>query len=268
MKRRKVKPPFKLIIAVIFIFLVIGFSAGYIRRILMRADYFKIKEIIVRDDSGINSERFSYLRGKNIFAINLEGESRYILESYPGYSRVDLFRVLPNRIYADFVSRKPIALIKLYKYFAVDNLGVLFDIDAQSFDPELAVITGLETKIFGPRPGKKYEIKELNLALSIIREFKANPILKKCRIKKINVSNIAESSLFIPLAIKSLPASNLRPAVGPSEYLLEVKTGEDNIKEKVVILAGLMLQTKNDLVNMRYIDLRFKEPVIKLKDKK
>ena len=52
------------------------------------------------------------------------------------------------------------------------------------------------------------------------------------------------------------------------EGLLEVRLGADNIEEKVAILGGIFTQGKFDLGNIKYIDLRFKGPVIKNKDAK
>lgn len=266
MKKRKVKLPFKFIAFSIIIIVALGFTIGYLRNIVMNSDYFRVKEIMVKD-STIDKDNLSYLKGRNIFAINLKKESQFILDAYPDYTRVDLVRVLPGRLAANFVSRQPQALIKLYKYFAVDKDGILFNSLGAPEDSLLPVITGLETKIFGPKAGKKYDIKELNLALNIIKELNSNRLMKKCRVKRIDVRDIEEASLFIPLVVKSNSPSALKTS-GPQEILLEVKIGQDNIKEKIIILAGLLLQTKSDLFNMKYIDLRFKEPVIKFKEKK
>ena len=267
MKKRKVKLPFKFIITGLFIIVSVCFAGIYLWGVFKNADFFKVKEIMVRG-ANIDKDNLSYLMGRNIFDINLKRESRSILEAYPDYSRVDLVRVLPGRLVADFVSRQPLALIKLYKYFAVDKDSVLFDAPVCAEGTDLPIITGLETKIFGPKAGRQYNIKELDLALSIIREMRLNRLLKRCRIKRIDVKNIVETSLFIPLNAKLFPALNNNKGNIAPELLLEVKLGQDNVKEKVVILAGLLLQTKSDLADTKYIDLRFKEPVMKPKEKK
>jgi hypothetical protein len=54
----------------------------------------------------------------------------------------------------------------------------------------------------------------------------------------------------------------------PAVDNLEIKLGPENVKEQFNILGNLLLNSKNELSNTRYIDLRFKEPVIKLKDVK
>lgn len=253
----------RLITIVIIIFLALMFIIGYILKILKTSDYFKIKEIITRESNTID---LSYLKEKNIFSVNLRNESRYILESSPDCSNIKLIRVLPNRIFVDFIKRQPIAFVKLYRYFSLDEDGVLFYAPNQPEELELPVILGLETKIFGPKPGKKYNIKELLLALNIIKEVKRSRVLKNYKIKKIDVTNLASASIFIPHPQKVSDYSKGQAVIGFEN--LEVKLGEDNIKDMISILAGLIRQEKLDLANIKYIDLRFKEPVIKFKDVK
>lgn len=264
MRKPKFRFPFKPVIISAIIFLALGLIAGYIWDILRNSEYFRIKDVVTKDSQFVD---LSYLVGRNIFSVDLKRESGYILDSYPNYQKIRLIRVLPNRIFVDLIERSPVALVKLYKYFALDNEGTLFYPEGELQGLDLPVIVGLETRIFGAKPGKKYNLKEVMLALSIIREVKANRILKNCKIRKIDVSSAANASLFIPFKVKA-PANFANQPPQDFESLLEVKLGEDNIRDKIILLGGLLLQTKNDLANMRYIDLRFKEPVIKMKEEK
>ena len=47
----------------------------------------------------------------------------------------------------------------------------------------------------------------------------------------------------------------------------EVRTGIGNIREKMIIVGGLISQTRREWNNIKYIDLRFKEPLIKMNNK-
>ncbi len=235
----------KITIAIV-IFLALMLAIGYIWRVLKTSDYFTVKDIISKEG---DTARLSYLKGKNIFSVDLKNESGYISQYYPNTSSVKLTRLLPDRIFVDFIKRKPVAFIKLYRYFTVDQEGVIFYTPEQPQDLELPVISGLETKIFGPKPGKRYNIKELALALNIIREFRGNRALKNYKLKKIDVGNPANTSIFTEKESENL----------------EVRLGADNIKDKLAILVAFIIQAKNDLAKIKYIDLRFKEPVIKFK---
>lgn len=255
-KNKSGRLPGKLIATVVIILLVLSCMIGYSWNFLSGSGYFRVKNIVARYG---NAEDLSYLKGKNIFSIDLKYESARILEICPDCSKIRLIRLLPDRIFVDFIKRTPCAFVRLYRYFAVDQDGTLFYASVSPEELGLPVISGLETKIFGPKPGKKYNIRELWVALNIIREIKANRVLKNCRINKIDVTNINNISVFLPFSV----------AKTEKEFEnLEVKLGADKIKDKINILSDLIIATKNDLSNIKYIDLRFKEPVIKLKDAK
>lgn len=262
MRSYKLKLPIRLIIVTVMLFLAATFVAWYLRQILRSSSYFTVKDIIIYDNNAID---LSYLKGENIFAIDLNKESRYLSEAYPNYRRISLVRILPNRLGVQCILRKPLAFVKLYRYFCIDEDSVLFDISEQLEETQLPIISGLETKIFGPKSGKKYNIKELALALNIIKEIERNRALRDYKIKIIDVQLLSNASIFISPALIASNYSADKSTTG-SKYL-EVKIGQEEPQTKINILANLLTQAKNDISNIKYIDLRFKEPVIKLKNK-
>lgn len=250
-------------LAVIILILVFVFLGA--RNILYNSNYFRIKEVITTNmDIDLKGDRrtaLSYLKGRNIFSIDLGKESSRLSEFFPECKRIDLAKVLPNRVFIYFVKRKPAAYVKLYRYFIVDEEAALFYASNQSEDRDLPVILGLDTKIFGPKLGKQYNIRELRLALNIIKEASA----LGCGIKKINVSALNNASIILSFLPK---AQAINGPIATGFSLLEVRLGADNIKSKIAILADLIKAQGNDLSNIKYIDLRFKEPVIKFNDAK
>lgn len=223
--------------------MVTGFTIGYLIRTLKNLDYFKIKDIVVSEGE---ADKFFYLKDHNIFDIDLKKESRYISQTYPAYKRIRLIKVLPHRLFIDFIKRKPLAFIKLYRYFCIDEEQVLFDAPVDFKEEDLPIILGLETKIFSPKVGERYDIEELIIALNMIKQLKKDRVLKDYRLKMLNVAKPQEISLFL-------------------EGGLELKVGQHDINNKINILSALFTQMKKDLDNIKYIDLRFREPVIKFK---
>ncbi|MFA5411010.1 MAG: cell division protein FtsQ/DivIB [Candidatus Omnitrophota bacterium] len=240
-KHRLKKSAFRLIlppaIAVLAVFLFIYFA-----RRVSNLDYFKIKDIMV---NGRDSADLAYLKGQNIFRIDIRRESGYLGELYPDFKSIRLIKVFPNRLYVDFIKRKPLAMVKLYRYFCVDSESVLFDCPAEVTERDFPVITGLDTKIFGPKTGTRYNLKELTLALNIIQEASRQRTLKNFQMKRVSVLNPDNVTFFIERT--------------------EVKIGGGNLKERMAILGTLLNQSEKGLEGIEYIDLRFKEPVIKLK---
>ena len=264
MKKQKFKPPRKLILIILISLLAISFFIGYIWKFLTTSSYFTVSEVVCPET---DVSRLSYLKGRNIFALDLKRESWKILLGCSDCSNVRISRVLPNRLFINYFKRQPVALAKFYKYFALDQNGVFFFSRADYPLENLPVIYGLETKIFAPRAGLSYNNKEVRLALELIREFKANRLLKNFQLKRIDLADPENTSVFI-----LLPRSvSLEPVNGFSSLEwggFEVRMGESNIKNKIIILGGMILQAKKDLLNIKYVDLRFKEPVIKLKNVK
>lgn len=255
MRRPKLKLPLKSIVVTITLLLGCFSLIAYVSKTLRTSDYFRIKDIITRPDNAID---LFFLKGRNIFSVDFANEARYILDSFPEYSRVKLVRVLPDRIFVDFIRRNPLAYVKLYRYFAVDEEGTFFYATNQPQDAELPIILGLETKIFGPKLGRRYNNPELMLALNIIKETQRSKAFKNYKIKKIDVSSLASASFFIALPQLA--------TILPKD--LEVKLGAEKIKDKIIILSDLIATQKSDLGNIKYIDLRFKEAVIKFIDVK
>ncbi len=261
MKKNKLKLPWKKIRLYVILVAVLALTGFFVWRFLRTWDQFKITEVRTQDDSQFN---FSYLKGKNILALDLRKESARILQYFPECKSVRIVRILPNRIYIDLIQRKPLALVKLYKVFGLDEDYVLFEVPVgdDALGLGLPIITGIDTKIFGPKVGRKYNIKELEVALRIIEEARRNRVLRECKIRKIDIPQTTHISVFII------------PSVADFDYMdstlrnegLEVKLSSDKVRLKIGMLASLMVAAKKEWNNIKYIDLRFREPVIKLKD--
>ena len=263
MKRRRLNFPVKPLAVILIIILASCLILGYIWRILFTAEYFRIKDISSRE---VLSVDLSYLKGKNIFSLNLAQEAAGIVRSCPDCSRVKLARIIPNRIFVELIRRKLVAFIKLYRYFAVDEDGVIFLSPLQPDDSGLPVITGLETKIFGPKPGNRYESRELSVALLILKESAKTRLLRDYKIRKVDISGIDNITVGIPIPQSQNVYAGWK-APQKIEFL-EIKIGQGNIRDKVAIMAGLINQERHNMANIKYIDLRFNEPVIKFKEDK
>lgn len=228
---------------------IVFIVCAYFVTLLKTADYFKIKDIAANEDD--TEGAFSYLKGRGIFNIDLKKETGYISGLYPAYKKVRLVRILPDRLAVYFSRRSPVAYVKLYRVFCVDAEGVLFDPYSGQEAQELPVITGLETKIFGAKSGGKYAAKELRFALAVLEQIRQNPGLEGYPVKRLDVANTVNTTCFLSLV--------------PGKDFLEVRLGQNNVQDKISILSGMLMRMKKDLVKIKYVDLRFREPVVKLK---
>ncbi len=262
MKKRKYRLPVEFIVLLVIILLAFSFVIGYIWKVLTTSDFFAVQQVVVRN----SDQQFDYLKGRNILSLNLGWEAQKAYTQCPDCRKIRFTRILPGCVVVDFLKRKPVALVKFYKNFAVDQQGVLFLSDPELPESDLPVIYGLETKIFAPRPGMSYKRTGLGLALNIINEFKANKSFSGFAIKVIDVANPGSTGFFLLLPRQSADYALAVPRVEWSGF--EVRIGANNIKQKMLILGGLVMQERKEWGNIKYIDLRFKEPLIKLNNVK
>ena len=245
MPMRKKRVGLLIDIAIVCAILAIGsyLALRSVAGFLQNREYFKIKYVKC-NDSAIDVAR---LLGKNIFSLDLKEQARNLRAQYPAYQSIKLTKYLPNCLLLECKKRKAVAVVRLYRFFSVGEDAVLFESDTQGFDQPLPVITGLETKIFGPKSGIRYNVKELNSALELIRQVNSIAALKNYKINKIDVSKADNLSFYI--------LNNI-----------EIRIGGNDIARKVKILPSLFTHIGANINKLKYIDLRFKEPVIKYKN--
>jgi len=214
------------------IFFLLFFSVRY----LANSDYFKIKE----------SE---YFFGENIFRVNLQKEAQGLSKRYPYYKRIILRRRMPDRIVIDSQPRKAIARVKLSEYFYVDREGVLFYPAVQEdANLQLPLIVGLDEEIPDPRSGMKYIEKSFLTTLDFIDSLnKDSNLTEQLKIKEINLTNVNDVFLFANTGCKI----NLG--------------GILSLHKDLSILQNLISEIKSDFSKIEYVDLRFREPVVKYK---
>lgn len=215
----------------------------YLGQRLSRLEVFRVKQIISRDALPFD---LSHLEGENIFGVDLKKESKALEALYPGYKRIRLIKVFPDRIFADGLKRSAVAYLRLQRYFCIDEEMVLFNPAAQ-LESGLPLILGLERRIPNPSAGARVNLRELSFALSLIKEARQEPVLRAYPIKTISVPGLSNASFSI--------------AEG-----LEIRISQEQMGEKLDILNSLLAQEKDRVSGIKYIDLRFKEPVIKLKN--
>lgn len=236
MKKRKLKFPFKIISIIILsltaVFLLVFFSHRY----LTTSDYFEVKDSV-------------YFSGRNIFKIKLRQEAQKMSRIYPDYKKIVLRRVLPDRVVIDFEPRQAVALLRLSDDFYVDREGVLFRLSRQrQSNSQLPLIVGLGARIPNPRSGAKYNEEPLQAILEFINCLKEDRVLSEyIKIQQADLTNINDIILFTSVGCKI----NLG-AIG-------------SLDKDLSILRRLISDIKPDLTTVEYIDLRFREPVVKYK---
>jgi cell division septal protein FtsQ len=265
-KKRAGRNPVPLVIklaAVLFVFSTLAYGVCAFAKL----SFFTIKEIKVKDNHEID---VSGIQGKNIFCLDLNRVGLLAMRRYPQYSGIRILRILPDRIYVDFSARKPLAGVNLGKTFLVDESGFFFSrapLAAGEAVPELPLIEGLDGRLRSPLEGRRHSLRELRFALDFIKEASVCAGLKNFTIKSININpssgaviTFLKKGQVVP-AVMALPSQRVQTQEG-----VQVKVGAERVADKIGILATILNQYFSEFSTISYIDLRFKEPVIKFRD--
>jgi cell division septal protein FtsQ len=257
-------PEKKLVLAIIIIAVFSSFVVVYVDRVVRSLPFFSVRQVLSR--GGVSSD-YSFLKGKNIFSIDLAYETRRLSFLHPEYRDVRVIKVFPDKLFVDFVRRVPVAGISWDRIRAVDEDGVIFEFPPGTDPGNLPVIAGLEKRTARFRMGMRTRGTELSKALKVIAGLKALPAL---RVYAVKVVQLKEYPTLLCTLSKRQPVQEtggkvLRSSRTP-EQDMEVQLHADTVDEGLAILAGILAQERQGIEKIKYIDLRFNNPVIKLKN--
>lgn len=244
-KKKSKIPPYALkAVLVIVLTLGLGFvickALGFV---MIHSPYFKITTITYDPElQFINKRDLANLKGKSIFEVDLLRVQKKLSYKYPQASNLKIVKRFPNQIAVVAKKRLPFAQSRLKnRTITLDSFGVVLSLSEKE-EKKLPFITGLSSDIH-PRLGTSIKSKRLDSALEIIKSFQSHKMLSAFQIAKINVENLSKINVY--LANKLL-----------------VILDQDKLQHKIRILDLVLAQGQLDLKNVRYVDLRFKEPIV------
>jgi len=248
MGRKKFRFPLRTVIIIILVLICVFSLVFLFFRFLTALDHFKVKEVEYSGLFGkdMQKEKGNYI-GENIFKLNLKKAAKRLNALFPDYKIIIIKRALPDRVIIDFIPRHAVARIKLSDYFCVDREGVLFlSVNQKEDESHLPLVVGLKTQIINPRSGTKCNDIVLSKTLEFIDSLNRDKNLAaQLKIKNINLSNI--NDIFLTTT------SDCRINLG----------AVSSLDKKLLILQKLLSKISHEVDKTKYIDLRFREPVVK-----
>jgi cell division septal protein FtsQ len=231
----------------VIVFLFIGFIlfSGYVNAVefLTSSPLFEIKDVMIDRSIGfIDLRSLKDLKGNNIFKVDIRKIDRQIAERYPYIAQLRVVRQLPDRILILAKKREP--LMQIYfkkKYLILDTEGVALYYTLQP--AVLPQVYGIPLEHDWFFLGKHIRIPELSKVADILNMFKSSPYLRKWRIHAVQADNLSKIDLL----------------VGENMHVI---LDQDDTQDKIELLQMLISANKINLDQVKYIDLRFKEPVI------
>ncbi|MDP8264939.1 MAG: cell division protein FtsQ/DivIB [Candidatus Aceula lacicola] len=239
-------PIIRYAVAFLFLAFIVFVSARKIYWMFKDFSYFQVQKIIsLSGENFKDQERFSYLKGKNIFEIDLVELQKQLKWAYPQAERIRALRRLPDAIAIDLIERTPAASVYINRVtVVVDSDG--FVVSKTLKNKRLPLISGIPNRAGNVLVGRAIPDKSLQTALLILKTFVKESIFLDVHLKKINVGNLSKIYCYFSNGI-------------------EIIVDQDDIVKKVKSLKMIAGKANLEISNIRYIDLRFKEPVIKEK---
>ena len=212
---------------------------------IKNSELFRIKSIKVVDPSMqfIKSSRMINLKGRNIFAVDLNTLAARLQTEYPEIAEIRLLKRFPDQILIATKKRFPFALAQVKgKTVIIDSQGII--LSPSAINPaEYPLVLGVAAEKLLVSPGIQLKGEDITTALNIIKTFRMNKYLSIYKILRIDVSNLSQIEFNLTESLK-------------------VIMDQSNVPERIQLLS-LMLspQTKLQLDEVDYIDLRFQEPI-------
>ena len=230
---------------IVFLFIGFVFFTGYVNAVefFTSSPLFEVKDVMIdRSIQFIDLRSLKDLKGTSIFKIDIKRVERQIAKNYPYIAQLRVVRQLPNRILILAKKREP--LMQIYfkrKYLLLDTEGVALYYTLQP--TALPQVYGIPLEHDWSFLGGAIRGQEVSKVVEILKGFKASTYLKRWRIHAVQAGNLSKIDLL----------------VGENMHVI---LDQDDTQDKIELLQMLISANKIDLNKVKYIDLRFKEPVI------
>ncbi len=245
-KKSDIKVSFIVVLRVIiFLFLAWSLVVAYSRTkdFLTSSPVFKIKDVLVESSiQFIDLPLLRLLIGRNIFSVDIHKLQNQIQQRYPQIAQLRVMRVLPDKIKVLAQKRDIILQVAVKSgYLAVDREGVGLYITPKP--AALPIVRGVILDMRKVVPGVPLKSKPVETVVAIYNALKANAVLSGLVIMQIQADH-------------------------PSRIILVTQQGfdllmdSDDVQHQVESIAMMLKNTKLSLKKIKYIDGRFKEPVI------
>jgi cell division septal protein FtsQ len=230
-----------LIIAVAVITWIISNEAS---DYFIRTKLFSVKTVVMDPSVPFySSSEVNQLHGKNIFDVNVGALQNRLAKKYPQVTYIRVIKRFPDQVIIFAKNRNAFAQVQIgSRVYVLDKDGVILG-ESGEMERKLPLIRGVNAGRFAPRAGFSLVAPKLPVALTILKAFQDSPSMASYPISRIEVDNLSRINLYI--------LDNLNIIVD-----------HEDIKNKIKMLELILTQGKIDLATTKYVDLRFKEPVL------
>ncbi len=226
------------------------FAVFSLRHYFLNSPTFDVKYIAVNKSSpasfqgGEQALDKRYL-GRNIFSVVPSQVELLLRKDYPNLKMIRVRRIFPDTVEVDLVPRESFACIESAGGIVLDRGGMV--LSSGEIPPGLVRVKGVNFFLSRPQPGIVIGDKNVVTALGLIDTLLNSGKILRGDLESLDVSD--QNNIWV--TAKGVP----------------VNFGNDDFERKTVTLRDILSDPKIDLGGVRYIDLRFKDPVYAYKRK-
>ena len=245
-KKSNVKIPAIAIIRLI-VFLFIGFIGFWLYNqgvgFLTTSAMFDIKNVLVDQSiSFIDSRPLKDLKGQNIFSVDLVQFHQRLSSQYPQISQLRVVRQMPDTIKVLAKKRDILYQVQVHnKYLIVDMEGVTMFYTSTPLP--FPIIKGIPIERNKIILGTVTVVKELKLMTELLMQLRSHPRTSRLKVISIDAVNLSKIQLI---------------AVPNIQIIID----QEDLTSKVNMLEIIFENGKINWNQVKYIDIRFKEPII------
>ena len=207
-----------------------------------RSEAFRITEVVLPSQSSFKLPE--PLIGKNVWALDIHALAEALHRQQPWLKTVRVVRQLPSAVRIQAIERIPVAQVKLSQWYSVDRDGFILPEAVEAPSPKLIRITGFDRDRGGLKVGAPNTEARLTTALRVVQSLRrtAGPLSR--RLTAVDVTDLQQIRLTL-------------------DGETEVRCGtESDLGVQLERLRATLKIISRQSMAVRYIDVRFKEPVI------
>ena len=207
-----------------------------------RHEAFAIVSVVMPSDSHVKIPEG--LIGQNLWRVDLQALASTLHAQQPDLKQVEVTRRLPGTLEIHVVPRQPVAQVKLSQWHVVDEEGFILPGGKAEPWEHLVMLKGVSAPKEALHIGRENAGERLRSALRIIRQLSASPALTGHPLTAIELDEAQQLTFTI-------------------DEDIEVRCGtEADLAVGLARLKEVLRAVAHNPVTIRYIDVRFQDPVI------
>ncbi|MBF0331435.1 MAG: FtsQ-type POTRA domain-containing protein [Candidatus Omnitrophica bacterium] len=216
-------------------------SASFLRS----SPLFVVRDISMADSlQQLEIPELLKLRGQNIFYVDLAKIESRIRQKYPQLSNLHVMRRFPDQIFVMATQREPFAAVAFdNRICVIDRNGFMMGPPLKD-QPPLAVIRGLKSQRVAP--GDQVSDENVRLAIEIITLFHQDGRLPGFVLSSLHVND----------------PTRITCDIQKDGLEFQVIIDKEHRVQRLKTLSDVLTRGGLDLLQIKYMDLRFGEPVI------